>query len=285
MNVLRKITIFSATAVLLFLCWEGPQDVIADARVDAGMLRALASFATARSLNAAISVAQESSVSASLLGVGGTLAIGQILDPINDLIESFSSLMLIACVAFGTQAILLKIGADWILMTLLSTVITIWAGLNLLDQKSPNWLSRIALILVMVRFAIPMTIIGSDFVFENFLAGDYVDSQESVSKATKTLEEINSEKPKPTVKEQPADEAGIIEKYTGIKTENIKIPDFNIVESTKIKYDSAISELNGAVRKTINLIVIFLLQTLFVPIFILWAMYGICKNALEFAKK
>ncbi|MBK8289381.1 MAG: hypothetical protein IPK95_12770 [Cellvibrionales bacterium] len=119
-------------------------------------------------MNAAISVAQESSVSASFFGVGGILAIGQILDPINDLIESFSSLMLVACVAFGTQAILLKIGAEWILMAILSAVMTIWAGLNLLEHKSPNWLSRIALILIMVRFAIPMTIIGSDFVLKIF---------------------------------------------------------------------------------------------------------------------
>ena len=285
MSALRKIAILFATVALLFLCWGGSQDAIATTKVNDGMIRALASFATARSLNAAISVAQESSVSASFFGVGGILAIGQILDPINDLIESFSSLMLVACVAFGTQAILLKIGAEWILMAILSAVMTIWAGLNLLEHKSPNWLSRIALILIMVRFAIPMTIIGSDFVFENFLAGEYVDSQNSVSKATKTLEEINTEKPKFIVKEQPPAEPDIIEKYTGIKTETLKVPDFNIVENTKMKYDSAIYELNGAVRKTINLIVIFLLQTVFVPIFILWAMYGIGKNALEFRIK
>lgn len=76
--------------------------------VDAGMKRALTTFAVARSLNAAISLAQGTEVAA---GVGAelTLSVGQVLDPVNDLVESFSDLMLMASVAFGIQKILIVI--------------------------------------------------------------------------------------------------------------------------------------------------------------------------------
>lgn len=280
----KKIAILGATALLLFMCWHGNQDELAATKVNAGMVRALASFATARSLNAAISVAQESSVSASVLGVGGTLAIGQLLDPINDLIESFSSLMLIACVAFGTEAILIEIGGEWILMVVFSMAIIVWSVISVFGNKPPLWLSRIALIMVMIRFAIPMTVIGSDIIFERFLSKNYTESQSVVSKATKTLEEINYDKPKQAVI-NPEEEPGIIEKYTGIKPDTIKMPDFSIVQNTKLKYESLMSELNGAVRNTITLIVIFMLQTVFVPIFILWAIYGIFRSGIEISMK
>ena len=60
--------------------------------------RALAMFAIARGLNAAISVIQSIDLGFTL-GVSATLSPGEVLDPLNDLIERFSLVMLIASVA------------------------------------------------------------------------------------------------------------------------------------------------------------------------------------------
>jgi hypothetical protein len=53
-------------------------------------------YALARGLNAVISVAQGTEMSIEPMGVGLTLTPGEILDPLNDLIEQVSSVLLIA---------------------------------------------------------------------------------------------------------------------------------------------------------------------------------------------
>lgn len=60
--------------------------------------RALAAFAIARAINGIVSVAQSSEVGATFV-VSGSVGVGQILDPINDLIERFSVAALFAATA------------------------------------------------------------------------------------------------------------------------------------------------------------------------------------------
>ena len=74
-------------------------------------------------MNALISVAQGTEISAQPLGVGGTLAPGQLLDPLNDLVEQFSALMLAASIAFGIQKVLITIGAYWLISLVLTGVV------------------------------------------------------------------------------------------------------------------------------------------------------------------
>lgn len=69
--------------------------VLGEERLDDASNRAIAAFAVARTLNAVISVIQEMQVGVSL-GISTTLQPGQILDPLNDLIERFSTAALIA---------------------------------------------------------------------------------------------------------------------------------------------------------------------------------------------
>ena len=61
-----------------------------------------------------ISVGRGMEVAIQPMGVGVTLAPGQLLNPINDLVENFSSLMMAACIALGAQKILIHIGGHWI---------------------------------------------------------------------------------------------------------------------------------------------------------------------------
>ncbi len=102
------------TLLIMILCsWSGVLDKPASTSIDIGIKRALVSFTAARSLNALISVAQGTEVVIQPLGFGITLAPGQILDPVNDMIEKFSSLMVVASVALGIQKILITIGGNW----------------------------------------------------------------------------------------------------------------------------------------------------------------------------
>ena len=105
MDIARKAFAAFTMAAVLSCAWLAPLDAPAMQQVDAGLKRALVSFATARLLNGVISVAQGTEASVQPFGVGVTFAPGQILDPVNDLVEQFSHLMLAASVAFGVQKV------------------------------------------------------------------------------------------------------------------------------------------------------------------------------------
>ncbi len=67
--------------------------------VEATSERTLASFAVARLINAGISVIQEVEIGVSV-GVSAALKPGEVLDPVNDLVERFSLMMLVSATAF-----------------------------------------------------------------------------------------------------------------------------------------------------------------------------------------
>lgn len=158
MQITRKVLVALSLAAMVACSWLAPMDTPAMQQVDAGLKRALISFATARALNAVISVAQGTQASVQPLGVGITLAPGQALDPINDLIEKFSNLMLAATVVFGIQKVLISIGSYWPLSLGLSAVAFGWAWCYVRQRHAPAWLSRLLVILLMLRFAIPVVL-------------------------------------------------------------------------------------------------------------------------------
>ena len=85
----------------------GQVDRQAEEYVEASFQRALAAYALARGLNMIISVIQESTVDIQPLGLGVSAAAGQILDPINDLVERFSWVMLVSLASLGVQKLLI----------------------------------------------------------------------------------------------------------------------------------------------------------------------------------
>ena len=87
--------------------------------LDSLFRRALVTFALARTLNGLISVVQGTEVALQPAGIGVTLTPGEILDPVNDLVERFSWIMLAATISLGIQQVLLDIGQWWVLRVLI----------------------------------------------------------------------------------------------------------------------------------------------------------------------
>ena len=81
--------------------------------VDKAFDRALIAFALARATNAIISIIQDSEIDIAPAGIGVTIAIGEALDPINDMIERFSWVMLVSLVSLGIQKLLIEI-SPWL---------------------------------------------------------------------------------------------------------------------------------------------------------------------------
>ncbi len=122
----RQILIAACLALALVAAWLAPLDQSATKHVEAGLKRALVSFARARALNAVISVVQGTEISVQLAGFGPTFTPGQALDPINDLVEQFATLMLFASVSFGVQLLLIKFGSYWAVSAALTLAVAAW---------------------------------------------------------------------------------------------------------------------------------------------------------------
>ena len=107
----RKSAWTAAALLAVVLAFTGVVDRPSEAIAADSLKRALVTFAAARALNGAISAAQGTELALEPAGVGVVLSVGQVLDPINDLVERFSSVMLVAASSIGLQNILLRISS------------------------------------------------------------------------------------------------------------------------------------------------------------------------------
>jgi hypothetical protein len=94
-------------------------------------------------LNAVISVAQGTDVAIEPAGVGVKFSPGEILDPINDLVEKFSTLMLFASISFGIQKILITLGGHWVVSAALSGAAILWSVWHVSGRYIPEWCTKL----------------------------------------------------------------------------------------------------------------------------------------------
>ena len=252
-------------AAMVALSWLGPLDTISTEQVDAGLKRALVRFATARTLNAIISVAQGTDVAVEPMGIGFKLAPGQILDPLNDLVEKFADLMLMASISFGIQRVLISVGGHWLISAALSAGVLFWSFLYIRRHPIPTWLTKILVISIVLRFAIPFVTVGSDALFQQFLAADYAVSQKIIETGATEAKQLDL-----PANMTPATQT-VLEKMKGW------IPDLNV----SARFHNFIQSAEKWVAQIIKLMAIFLLQTLIFPVIFLWVLLVGAKSILR----
>jgi len=255
-------TVLAIVAVGLAL--TGFADDTSDTYADEAFKRALVTFAVARSLNGVISVAQGTEVALEPGGVGVNLTVGQILDPINDLIEQFSSVMLVATSSLGLQNILLNMTGWWGVTVALAfaalflLVSTWWPGGA--KQATSSLALRIFLTAIFLRFALPVLIIGTQLVFGAFLEDEHQAATAVLEATSSEIEDFNQKETAPSA---DADASFIDRIGSAFETSMDKLNVGGRIERLK---ESA----SGASEQIIRLIVIFVMQTILLPLVFLW---------------
>lgn len=265
-DVTKKTAVLILLGLILLAAWSPKLDAPAMEQIDAGLKRAFVAFASARALNAVISVAQGTEVSFSL-GAGVTLSIGEILDPINDLVEQFSDFMLLATVAFGVQKILLMMGQYEYVKVLLTAILVVWGYVYLSGKKPPRWFHNLLILALMIRFSIPVVTIGTDVIYKQFLEKDYKTSLAAIDSVTGTVKQLTPYQGAKNQKKQ-----GWFEKLKDRATSTVDPRPY--FERLKQGADQAAEDV-------VRIIVVFLLQTLLVPIFLLWILYLVMRNMMN----
>lgn len=273
-SVKMKLLLTLLFLLLVLVNQTGPLDDISRDYTKEGFKRALVTFAVARGLNGIISVAQGTEVAIEPAGIGLVFTPGQILDPVNDLIERFSWVVLASGTSLGIQQILLKIGA-WVWFRLavslivLAASMTIWSG-RTRAHVIRSVLMRLALIVIVLRFSVPLLAYGNEILYRYFLEPEYQTSSESLRRTSLTLSDLNADT-RPAMETPDGEGMSVLESAR------------RIYQSTadRIKINARIQAFKQAAENisehTINLIVIFILQTLLIPLIYLWFVLQLLK--------
>ena len=240
---------------------------------DAAFNRALITFGVARGINGVISVAQGTEVAVHPAGFGVNFTPGQILDPINDIIEQFSWVMLASTASLGIQKIFLSMSSSWISSVILTVLlaialVTLWWP-TMLNSTARVFVKKLLLIIFFIRFSVPIAAIGSEMLYEVFLSQQYVESTEKLEQtkqAISTLSQQTHSDIAENVEEGMLDKA---KKWLNSASEAIDM------EARFEQYTEAAAE---ATRHTINLIVVFVIQTVIFPLLFLWIVYRFLKE-------
>lgn len=241
-------------AVLLAIVWIRPLDALAEQYTESGLKRAFATFAAARAMNATISVLQSASINVQI-GVGASLQLGAVLDPLDDLVEQFSALMLAATLSFATQRLLIEVAGAWPVSVLLTVLLLAWGAFHVRSSTPPGWLPKLALGLLCLRLAVPAVALGSEVTYQLLLKDKFEDSQAKLtSDATPDADAKVGESWMDKLKRW-AQNTDIREKIGKLKT-----------------------KADGWVEHIVRLAAVFIVQTIVLPLLFLWAMlkiYGV----------
>lgn len=253
-------------AFTIVLSVFNPVDRIAEREYESLFERALITFALARTLNGLISAVQGTELALQPAGVGVTLTPGEILDPVNDLVERFSWIMLGATLSLGVQQVLLEVGQWWGVKLLLALAGLAWLAFHLRrsrEQGSANddtgkYLLRVLLVLLFIRFAVPLAMIANEAVYAIFLESRYLESTQVIESAGVAIEQASAKSTDPDAAEA---EEGF---FSNIFDSTAKTLDFQ----QKLDYIS--ERATELIEHLLQLSVVFIFQTGILPIAFLW---------------
>jgi hypothetical protein len=268
--LLLVVTISSITTV----------DRFAEEKYEALFQRAFVTFALARTLNGVISAVQGTELALQPAGVGVTLTPGEILDPVNDLVERFSWIMLGATISLGIQQVLLDVGQWWGVRLLVALLGLAWLIVRLRRRSSTGGKSdsterillRVLVIVLFLRFAVPVAMIANEALYSLFLESRYMESAQVIESAGEQLEQT-VERAEPSGQAE-GEEPGFLESLGRSLSGTREALDFSE------RLDRISARAAEVIEHLIQLSVVFVLQTGILPIVFLWIFLQLIKRVL-----
>lgn len=166
MNFVKENTISIVVFVLVVLCWVSVVDRYAEEYIDGSIVTASVSFGFAKAFNAIVSVLSTITLQVPLIG---SIQIGELLDPLNDMVEDFSTVIKYAISSLLIQKIMVEI-----FQTIHFKVLLTLAGLACVvthyHYRSYQAITyKVFIIAVACKFSIALVAIASSMVSSAFV--------------------------------------------------------------------------------------------------------------------
>ncbi len=177
-GVIVAVMLFFSPGLLLPVLDEKTDSFFQESITKAGI-----AYATCRVINASVSIIKESKLMLEPAGVGVSLAVGQALDPIDDMTERLSDVLVTAITSLGVQKLAYEISVSTappivaVFLFVLSTLI--WFDNERITALQKTMI-RFILLIAIARFCLPLSTIANEFVHEHYFL-------EKISTANKEL--------------------------------------------------------------------------------------------------
>ena len=251
-------------------------DTFGEKYTEEGFTRSLAAFGIAKGLNGLISVVQGTEVAVEPIGVGVILTPGQILDPVNDLIERFSWVMLICTTSLGIQSVLLTMFSSFyfsiaVAATLVLIALFIW-NYKTTSTKLKNILYRFAAFLIILRFFIPLMAITNEGLYKAFLEPTYIESKSQLEQSNTTIANLSDN--------QKINNEAIDKSWYEVMSSSID----SAMDSIDVDkyYQQLKAEADNLTGHIIDLIIVFTMQTILFPLIFIWLSMKLIKANFNF---
>lgn len=168
-------------------------DELASSYLNNSLTRALTAFAIVRGLNSVISVVQSTQIAMEPAGIGVSVSLGEVLDPINDLIEWLSNIMLTSIAAIGFQKLLLEVISYSTFRFIFSGVLLIYAVARIYKKNeifNSHLSKRILVLVLFLRFGFPLIGLANDYIFKNIITQKYEASIAQVEQLNNNISQL-----------------------------------------------------------------------------------------------
>jgi hypothetical protein len=317
----KKITASVLILILFGLSFTKVIDTASEEVTHDAMANAVVTYAAVRVLGGTVSMIQESSIEVAPAGVGMNLALGQALDPLNDLLEQFAQVMLVSVVSLGVQEILLAVGhtSFFNVLVLLSGVVFLialwWKNAG---KASFNMVSRFFMVVVLLRFAVSAVVLANGLMYSVMLEDDYfkaaseidmVASDMGVLAGNVSSAFVSKDGAALPVEEEAAGDVVGSEEQVGVLDQAFSMfgsddvgddspvepdADEGVLDAMANWWDETVTGLNPmskmddiktavseSIDKIFNMIVIFIVQTILFPLMFLFALYRIAGRVVS----
>ena len=258
----RSLLLAGFFLLLLAACWSGTLERIARGEADAALNRVVVAFALARTLNGAISVAQGTEIALQPAGVGVTLTAGEVLDPLNDLVERFSILALTATISLKGQILLSELlSTNWV-----NLLLTACVGIYLLTALLPplrrfeKVAARITSLVMFTRLIFVVVMFTANWLGNLTLTERHTDAVAELTQTREEIKVINKETELPSTNGDPS----VLDRVSDFFAEQRDALDIGN------RLDALLDRAEQAVSHLITLSVLFLLQYIALPIGAFW---------------
>jgi len=168
-------------------------DTMTDSYFNESITKAGVAYATCRVINASVSIIKDSTLQLEPAGVGISLAVGQALDPIDDMAERLSDVLVTAITSLGVQKLAYEISVSFVprmlAILLLALSIMLWFESERLTSLQKT-ITRFMVLLIIARFCLPISSVVDDYLHEHFFADQISEANEKLAMGSAELDKL-----------------------------------------------------------------------------------------------
>lgn len=237
------------------------------------MTKAGLAYGVCRVINASVSIIKESQVQIEPAGLGVSLAAGQALDPLDDMTERASNILITAIVSLGIQKIAYELCVVFA-PPVIGAAILILVGVSLVKGSRANAFREILLksiiLLAVARLCLPASSIINSYLHDNYFSPQITMAKDALAMTSPELERLKD-------MTMPAADGVLDTVKSGFNFVGEKTSDLGT--ALKAMINNMANMISNLVKLSYLYVAIFAVQVILLPLGVFWLLARLA-NAL-----